>query len=109
MICSSEVPAVDHWSKSSFRPANCHCCDGLLLQWQVVSSSNSAEKNAFFSDLPDVDLSVQASARGRLVRRANLEKCPCKCGPSKRAMEDHSYATPEPLDLLKTNSVALLR
>ena len=51
------------------------------MQWLVITRSNPEGKTAFFSDFPDVDLSVlQASARGRLVRQANLQRCPCDCG-----------------------------
>jgi hypothetical protein len=49
----------------------------------VITRSNPEGKTEFFSDLPDVDLSVlQASVRDRLVRQANLQKCPCNCGLS---------------------------
>lgn len=53
----------------------------VALQWLVITRSDSEGKAEFFSDLPDVDLSaLQASARERLVRQANLQKCPCNCG-----------------------------
>src|SRR5713101_2396430 len=53
----------------------------IALQWLVITSSNSDERAEFFSDLPDVDLSaLQAGTRDQMVRRANLEKCPCNCG-----------------------------
>jgi hypothetical protein len=52
----------------------------VAVQWQAITRPNSAEKTEFFSDLPGVDLTVlQASARDRLVREANLQKCPCNC------------------------------
>jgi hypothetical protein len=51
------------------------------VQWLVITRSNPEGKTEFFSDLPDVDLSIlQASARDDLVRQANLQKCPCNCG-----------------------------
>lgn len=52
----------------------------VAMQWLVITRSNPEGKTEFFSDLPDVDLSVlQASARDHLVRLANLQKCPCNC------------------------------
>jgi len=51
------------------------------LQWFASTRWNPDGKTEFFSDLPDVDLSpLQASARERLVRQANLQQCPCNCG-----------------------------
>src|SRR2546425_9897861 len=53
----------------------------FALQWLVITRSNSSGKNEYFSDLPDVDISgLQPSVRDRLVRQANLQKCPCNCG-----------------------------
>jgi hypothetical protein len=53
----------------------------VAFEWRLITNSNSDQENEVFSDLPDVDLSaLQANSRDRLVRRANVEKCPCNCG-----------------------------
>ena len=53
----------------------------IALQWLVITRSNSGGNGEFFSDLPDVDLSVlQPNTRDMLLRQANLQKCDCNCG-----------------------------
>src|SRR5260370_25761355 len=52
----------------------------IALQWLVITRSNSSGNGEFFSDLPDVDLSVlQPNPRDLLLPQANLPKFACNC------------------------------
>ena len=79
----------------------------LLMQATAWKELRHPEVEPFYTELPGVDLSgIPAPAREALLKRLNVQRCPCECGRTVASCRNHHGSCSESLAIARAAAAA---